>query len=181
MSSDDETLAVVQITVTTSGVVVIVDEGASTMAASLAASSASLLVEFVMTRTCRCLTCDLKGNMQKDYVDVLHLTWVTDEQGSGHLDDDVEVLVGVGDVQLCRPAAGAGARSTAVNLLADDRRAFSGMMLPARDRRQSARAQDGQRGAVVDWLVADLSAPPRRGSAPFYRQRQGGAGVERRL
>jgi hypothetical protein len=83
------------------------------------------------------------------------------------------VLLGIGDVQLCRPAAGAGARSTAVNLLAGDRRALSGMMLPARDRRRSARAQDGQRSGVVNWLVADLSAPPRRGSAPFYRQRQG--------
>jgi hypothetical protein len=97
---------VIQITVTTSGAAVIVDEGASTTAASLVASSASLLVAFVMTRACRCLTCDLKGNMQKDYVDVL--TWVTDEQGSGHLDDDVEVLLRVGDVQLRRPAAGTG-------------------------------------------------------------------------
>jgi hypothetical protein len=113
-----------------------------------------------------------KERRKKKCVDVS--TWVTNEKGRGHVDDDP----GVGAVQFLGPPAPEFDRRPRTSSSVID--GCSGMMPPARARRRRADALDGRCGGVV-WVLACGSPLSSKGSAPFYRQRQGGAGAERRL
>jgi hypothetical protein len=113
-----------------------------------------------------------KKRRKKKCVDVS--TWVTNGKGRGHVDD----ATGVGAVQFLGPPAPEFDRQSRTSSPVIDGR--SGMMPPARARRRRADALDGRCGGVV-WVLACGSLLTSKGSAPFYRQRQGGAGAERRL